>query len=37
MAKRRIEIYIGNSSMRTCLGNKTETISSIRNGKSIKV
>lgn len=34
MAKKRIEIYIGNTSMRTCLGNKTETISSIHNGES---
>ncbi len=31
---KRLEIYLGATSMRTCLGNKAETISSIRDGKS---
>ncbi len=34
MAKKGLEIYLGATSMRTCLGNKTETISSIREDKT---
>ena len=34
MADKRIDIYLGASSMRTCLGNKAETLEAMRNGES---
>lgn len=34
MAYKGIDIYLGASSMRTCLGNKAETLAAMRNGES---
>lgn len=34
MADKRIDIYIGASSIRTCLGNKAETLSAMQRGES---
>lgn len=34
MADKGINIYLGASSMRTCLGNKVETLDAMRNGES---
>lgn len=34
MAEKEINIFIGATSMRTCLGNKSETLTAMRNGES---
>ena len=34
MAEKVINIYVGATSMRTCLGNKSETLTAIQNGES---
>ena len=34
MADKRIDIYLGATSMRTCLGDKVETLDAMRNGRS---
>ena len=34
MAYKGIDIYLGASSMRTCLGDKAETLAAMRNGES---
>lgn len=34
MAEKEINVFIGATSMRTCLGNKSETLTAMRNGES---
>ena len=34
MDNSKVNIYLGSSSIRTCLGNKAETLMAMRNGES---